>query len=222
MKKLLTFLLVMICLHTMAQTTITQIPPGQIIKQQEAMKKVAEKRAAIDKVLNATIKQADFIVRNYTRHAKYVFGKLTVFLIGNNDSKFNILAYLKDFEPQMNYSEDVFVFSGNAEPSRLNNCPKGIFYGTTYKDMLQNGFLFKASFSDRLPTSPVKPGQSWGCNFFISFLFTDGTKVEVPLQDFFAGNGTMWKSNDNLKAERNIPGSAFPDPANPLVLPPVK
>jgi hypothetical protein len=206
MKKLLTFLLVMICLQTMAQTTITQIPPGQIIKQQEAIKKAAEKQAAIDKVLNATLKQGFIIIRNYTRHAKYVFAKLSITLDGNKDSKFELYTDLAYRNPIMNANEDLFEFNG----------------GPAYKDLLQNGFLFKANFSDRLPNSPIKKGNVWGCNFFISFLFTDGTKVEIPLQDFVAGNSRMWQSKDNLIGEKNIPGNAFPDPANPLVLAPVK
>ena len=216
MKKLLTFLLVMICLQSMAQKPVvvmTKPTSGQMqdrLKNSERIiagaKKSAENKAAIDKVLNATLKQGFIIIRNYTRHAKYVFAKLTITLDGNNDSKFEYYADLAHQNPIMNPNEDLFEFNG----------------GPAYKDLLQNGFVFKANFSDRLPTSPVKPGQSWGCNFFISFLFTDGTKVEIPLQDFIVGNSRMWQSKDNLKAERNIPGSAFPDPANPLVLAPVK
>ena len=221
MKKILLFLAVLICFKSMGQKPwktekptgqVTQIHPGQVIKEQEmvkeAVKSQAEKQAAqaaIDKVLNATVKRADFIIRNYTRHAKYVFGKLSINLDGNNDSKFELYADLKNINPIMNNHEDLFEFHG----------------GPSYKDLLQNGFVFKAAFSDRLSSSPIKPGQSWGCNFFISFLFMDGTKVEIPLQDFVIGNKTMWESKNNLIAEKNIPGSAFPDPANPL-LPGVK
>jgi len=135
---------------------------------------------------------------------------------GNKDSKFLISANLIKFDPQMNDHEDLFDFHNH-----LNNCTQCTIHDVTYKDLLQNGFVFKAIFLDRLPTSPVKPGQTWGCNFFISFLFTDGTKVEVPLQDFVIGNNRMWESKDNLIVQKNIPGRTFPDPANPL-LPGVK
>ena len=76
MKKILTFLLVLICLQSMGQkpitvrptqkTPITQIPPRNVIKQGEivkvAAKQQAEKRAAIDKVLNATVSKITFTV----------------------------------------------------------------------------------------------------------------------------------------------------------------
>jgi len=85
MKKILTFLLVLICLQSIGQKPIivkptqkppvTQIPPGQVINQQERMKEVMKsreekekKQAAIDKVLNATIKQADFIWKFIYQH----------------------------------------------------------------------------------------------------------------------------------------------------------
>ena len=76
MKKILTFLLVLICLQSMGQkpiivrpmqkTPITQIPPGNVIKQGEMVKESAnqqaEKQAAIDKVLNATVSKMTFTV----------------------------------------------------------------------------------------------------------------------------------------------------------------
>ena len=225
MKKILTFLPVLICLQSMGQKPIivrptqkpqiTQIPPGNVIKQgemvKEAAKQQAEKQAAIDKVLNATVSKMTLTVwgDSYTLQDFTWFEFRSVMVDGNGNNKFHF-----NFQ---NTNE------GNGKGKVIwtqSVSGKNASDYANYKSFLETGFTVKINFKDR---GSRFVGKEFTANYSIGFTFTDGTEVTIPLQEFTVGSGKgYWKSTGDVNISKPFPGSVFPDPANPLVLAPVK
>jgi hypothetical protein len=207
MKKILTFLLVMMCLQTMAQMP-TQIPRGQIIKQQEAMKKIAENKAAIDKVLNATLSKITFSALGSNGKRPYFewFKDRQVILDGDLESKF----YFSMVNMPETLENEAVIWNVPVKGSNQ-------YTYVDYKTFLNNGVTVKINLTNRQSRAE---GFEFLSNFTVGFTFSDGTLVSLPLQDPFTQG--YWKSKGEVHVIKSFPGSAFPDPANPLVLPPVK
>ena len=230
MKKVLSFLAILICLQSMKQKPwkpvgqVTQITPGQVIKQQEmvkeAVKSQAEKQAAIDKVLNSKITHMSFIVSNYSCDSWKVFEhRVAVFYhpaIPMGYAGFSI----KETNPIV-YGDREYTIPHATSPNWEIDPLKTI----TYKTLLETGFEMFINFYGRKTEYRVPaPGTDWSADFFVVIYFDNTTSVKIPLQDYHVGsNKGAWVRKNDLRIDRKkIPGSALPDPANPLVLAPVK
>ena len=215
MKKILTILLVMMCLQTMAQTPQAQIKPlvrKDAGKLNPAIKAAVEKQAAIDKVLNATVSKMTFTVwgDSYTSQYFSGFNFRSVILDGNANNKFHFNFQNTNEGNEKNKITWTQSFSGIGKSSDYTN----------YKTFLETGFTVKINLNDR---GHRFVGKEFTANYSVGFTFTDGTEVTIPLQEFAVGGGKgFWKSTGDVNISKSFPGSVFPDPANPLVLAPVK
>jgi hypothetical protein len=83
---------------------------------------------------------------------------------------------------------------------------------------LANGFLAKIDFTG------ARNQLGYQANFAFIFYFSDGNKAEIYLQpiEVLSKSGYHKPKSGERHELKNIPGSDFPDPENPLVLPPVK
>jgi hypothetical protein len=205
----------------MAQKPITQIPPGQIIKQQEAMKKVAEKRAAIDKVLNAELVKVDLVIKNENGSSQSMY-QTRLFSLGDAINQSSILQRSLDADEPVVISKPEFKRTYTFLQKTKANV-WGAIAKTTYGELLTNGINVTINFFTRKHKPGERGGGEYSADFDIILYFSDGTRLDYPLQGFKVGSGEgTWKSMKDLKIVKRIEGSEIPDPANPLVLPPVK
>ncbi len=180
-------------------------------KMNPAVKKAAEQKAANDKVLNATVSEVTFSVWGEKNvHSLYSYFNSKEFILnGNNKNPFHLLLV----NPQLTKVNDVLEF-------KTPISGKDKYTYVQYKTFLENGFTVEFSFAGR-PSRIV--GKEFAANYAVNFRFTDGTNVTVPLQGVtVAGTKGVWTSTENVYVKKSFDGSAFPDPANPLVLPQVK
>lgn len=185
------------------------------------LKKAIADKAAIDKILNATVSKVEFEMSKIPAHIKnnaYMSGTVSVYADRKISLKENNNG---DFALKENFTDKPVVTKKSGELYLFNET-HSFTPGTTtrYKDLLSNGFTVNVDLTKRHTPEPV-----FKCNFLLIFYFTDGTKVAVALQDIITANLSKEGSNVFLKdvhVSKNFPGSVFPDPENPLVLPPVK
>lgn len=198
----------MLCLHTMAQRPITQIPPGKIIKQQEAMKRVGENKAAIDKVLNAKLNKVTISIwgNNNTPAALGGFKNKGVDIDGNLENKLHLSFRNMIGTLENNTITWTTPVTGKYESTNID-----------YKTFLENGFTAKINLTDKYPNAK---GKEFTANYSVGFTFTDGTQVTIPLQGVVPGG--YWKSTGDVNITKSFAGNVFPDPAYPLLLPQVK
>ncbi len=179
-------------------------------KTNPAVKAAADKQAAIDKVLNATVSKVTFRVwgDNYTQAGFGWFKYRGVALNGNANNTFNFIFQNTNVAGDANTTWTQFV-SGKSNADYTN-----------YKTFLENGFTITINLKDR---SPKAAGREFTANYSVEFTFTDGTSVIVPLQDIMLqGQKGYWKSAGDVNITKSFAGSVFPDPANPLVSPVIK
>lgn len=233
MKKIITFLLVLICFQSIGQKPIiikptqkppvTQIPPGQIIKQGEAVKEAnkqqAEKQAAIDKILNSKITRIAIILKHYNSDSWRVFENRIAsirFPANGTYAQFVIKEASKNV-----YGNREFIFPDESTPKGTSDFVKS----NTYKSLLERGFDLFINFNKRITEYRVPaPGTDWYADFYVEFFFDNTSSVKIPLQeglDMDKKKGS-WVTKGDLKIDKKIPGSVFPDPANPFLLPGVK
>jgi hypothetical protein len=193
----------------------TQVPPGQVIKQGEAMKKAAENKAAIDKVLNAELVKVDLVIVNDKRMSPYMFKTRTFSLSDDFKKASFVFVSLEQFKPVITTGPDYDYKSTFTIGKTL-----GFLGGEkTYRELLTNGMTAEINFIRGVNT---QKGE-YTADFYIILYFSDGTRLEYPLQDFkVASKKGTWKSVADLKIVKKIAGSEIPDPAHPFVLPPVK
>lgn len=200
-------LLMMLSLQLHAQIVVN--PNGG--KMNPAVKKAAEQKAANDKILNATVSEITFSVWGEKNvHSLYSYFKSKEFILnGNNKNPFHLLLV----NPEVNKVNDVLEF-------KTPISGKDKYAYAQYKTFLENGFTVEFSFAGRY--SRIE-GKEFAANYAVKFGFTDGTTVVVPLQGVtIAGTKGIWTSTENVYVKKSFDGSAFPDPANPLVLQQVK
>ena len=180
-------------------------------KMNPAIKAAVEKQAAIDKVLNAKLNKVKFIIwgNNNTPAALGGFKNKGVDLDGNLQNKFHFSFRNMTGTLEKNTITWAASVSGNND-----------FTNIDYKTFLENGFTVKVNFTNKYPNAM---GKEFTANYAVGFTFTDGTEVTIPLQEFAVGGGKgFWKSTGDVNISKSFPGSVFPDPANPLVLAPIK
>lgn len=139
----MTFLVVIICLQTMAQrpTVVikpSQIPPGQVIKQQERVKEAAKQQAVIDDFNKNAVINANTLAI-YKPAAIYEIGddfksKYKYFKAWIKDGKVYVATDAKIKEVYLSNNFGLFtsnfhkyaVFSDNIEVSKITNqMPQG-------------------------------------------------------------------------------------------------
>ena len=225
MKKILSFLAILICIQSMGQKPWNiQKPTGQVIKQQEmvkeAMKSQAEKQAAIDKVLNSKITRISLTVKNYSTDSWRVFEN-RVANINFPGTNIGYSAFVIKETSKSVYGPREYIFPDASTPKVTSDYIKTI----TYQTLLETGFEMLIKFEGRIIGYRVPaPGTDWSADFFVEFFFDNTPSVKIPLQDGLemAGKKGSWVSKGDLKIDKKIPGSVFPDPANPFLLPGVK
>ncbi len=158
---------------------------------------------------------------------EYMSGTASIFVVkGSEVRKINIKENNNGgFVLKENLTNKPVVTIQSGE-LRLLNETHSFTPGTTtiYKDLLNNRFTVSIDFK-KSDFNPVADGFKFKCDFWLYFYFTDGTKVAVALQDIITANLSKEGLNvflEDVHVSKNMPGSVFPDPENPLVLPPVK
>jgi hypothetical protein len=161
--------------------------------------------------LNAIVSEITFSMWGEKNvHSLYSYFNSKEFILnGNNKNPFHLLLV----NPQVNKVNDVLEFKTPISPNKE-------YTNVQYKTFLENGFTVEFSFAGR-PSRIV--GKEFAANYAVNFKFTDGTSVTVPLQGVtVTGTKGVWTSTENVYVKKSFDGSAFPDPANPLVLQQVK
>ncbi len=204
-------------------THINNKPSGKIPPTDPRIQKAAEEKKRIDKILNATVSKITFTAWGADLYNPK--RTLVITLEGVNDNKFywskNTQGgeIIETINKPKNHSR-TWSFSPVDAPG---------FKNANYKSFLQNGFKARVLKLDSDNGSPFK------ANFSVTFLFTDGTSVDVAFQGVtIGGSEGVWdltaKVNGNPvsgnwilpAANKSFPGSVFPDPENPLKVPEIK
>ncbi len=212
MKILLLFLFMfaVMGIQTMAQPKIDR----NAGKMNPGVKKAIADKAAIDKILNATVSKVELKISkipHYIGLTSTVFYNQKIILKENNNGDFVLKQTLNEITPIRAYPngkqkpyDEIYSLTPNTT--------------TRYKDLLNNGFTVNIDFTNH-------KGFVFYGDFIFTFYFTDGTVAPVHLQEILnlstKGHYTAAQT-DELHVSKNMPGSVFPDPENPLVLPPVK
>ena len=201
---------------------VTTTNADKIIKAEKLLKAEAEKKAAISKILNATLVDLKFSIYNDNPHNGW-FDKKTISLNGNGICKFKVPNFLLENNSTYKITEDgkdtwtfttAYGGTGKAGNGRLT--------GDTYKSLLENGFNIKINFTDRKDRIFE---SEFTTNFSVTFIFSDGNEVIVPLQGItLVGNKGSFKATSKRPfiLDKNYGGNEFPDPNNPIVIPIVK
>jgi len=186
-----------------------------------ALKKAIADKAAIDKILNATVSKVEMRIENIPHPIGVTSSKYSttsVDLKENNGGTFALLYPLSykmvRTNPHSNKNE--------AHTPYTETYSLSPFTSSSYRSLLANGFLAKIDFTG----AKYQITYKYEANFVFIFYFSDGNKAEIYLQpiEVLAKKYAYYKANKNGEVHvlKNIPGSDFPDPENPFVLPPVK
>lgn len=209
----------------MALATAAQVQrPGPVgpnlPKPNPALQKEIQRQAAINKILDSQVFKMEFtIAKGGNTSISYFRDRLVTFK-ENNDGAFAFKGQLigppayKDGNRTVTYTFTTPPTSAFSQPGLVTS---------TYRDLLKNGFTASVRFSDRPPESlRIPKGAEWSGDFYCMLYFSDGTVVPIAFQDINVGVKGTHKTTHTLYKEKNFPGSVFPDPENPLVLPVVK
>jgi len=222
MKKSILFLLMF---ATMGLATVAQAQrPGPIgpnlPKPNPGLQNEIQRQAAIKKILDSKVVKMDFVIeKGGVTSISYFRDRLITFQ-ENNNGAFAFKGQLTG-PPAYKDGNRTVTYTFTAPPTTA--FPQPGLVTSTYKDLLKNGFTASVRFSDRPPESlRVPKGAEWSGDFYCILYFSDGTVVPIAFQDINVGKTGTHKTTHTLYKEKNFTGSVFPDPENPLVLPPVK
>ena len=171
-----------------------------------------KRQAAINKILNATVSKVELkIDRMSIELTMAVFQDQRIDLKENGNGAFSLKKRF-DKDPVRDSTK-----TGSKEPQ----WEKHTFtpdMTTSYKSLLSNGLTAKLDFINRYNQ------VNFRCDWILTFYFTDGTVVPVYFQDpiNLTSVGTNNYGGGDVHLSKTIPGSAFPDPANPTVPPVVR
>ena len=202
-------ILASICLDTQAQVVIR---PNIKPVTNPAILKEAARQAAVKKILDSTVTKIDLRISKIPSFTS-TFSKYktpSIDLKENNKGSF-VLKQKLDNSAKREYpyktKSDPFTEIYSLKPDT----------SSTYRDLMNNGFMAKLDFINRVNDANYK------CDVHLIFYFSDGTQVTIFFQDIGVSKEGFYKTNGNdLHISKDISGSQFPDPDNPLVLPPVK
>jgi len=229
MKKQIKNILVTACCITTVYTATAQVTTVPNPKKQQEMaaakkkmEEVAAKNAAIEKKLNAVLVNVKFNIYA-DKPSNGFFKTKTITLQGQGANKFSLpnrmLADNVYYKTSANGKTSWAFGTATGEADKAGN---GGMKADTYRSFLENGFTVSVLFTDR--ASRIA-GQDFSTNLSIDFIFSDGTTIEVPLQGItIAGNkgSFVTRNAGDLKVNKSMPGNSFPDPANPVVIAPIR
>ncbi len=210
---LLLAILMSICLDGHAQVVIRpNIKPGTTPGTNPAILKEAARQAAVKKILDATVTKIDLRISKIPSFTS-TFSKYktpSIDLKENNKGNFVLKQKLD------NSAKREYPYKNKSEPfTEIYSLKPDT--SSTYRDLLNNGFMAKLDFTDRRDDFKYK------CDVHLIFYFSDGTQVTIFFQEIGVSKEGFFKTNGNdLHISKDISGNQFPDPDNPLVLPPVK
>lgn len=198
----------MFCMQAQAQVPKIDVSAG---KMNPALKKEAERRAVVQKTLNATVSKVEFWMKKIpsSGNSYALFNDRRISLKENNGN-FVLAEQIVGLNKIFTYGKEF----GKPFDESYSFTPKTT---VRYKDLLDNGLTVNIDFTKRVQNG----GTKFDC-FFI-FYFTDGTQQTVSLQEMNLTKEGMnvVAANAEVHISKNFP-SVFPDPDNPLVLPAVK
>lgn len=206
---------------------IKPITPKQVADNKKAEDKIkqaaadeAKKKAAIDKVYNAKVTKLVFKIKNYKCAPERVFNFRTAsfyhpkvgmgYISFNLDKTDNGTVYDQEFTTP-------WAKTPTYEKNDLNKL--------TYKTLMETGFeMFVSFYGRKTEYRAPQPGEDWYANFYVEIFFDNIPPVTISLQGVTVANSKgQWIAKNDLSInKKQIPGSMFPDPANPLVLPVIK
>ncbi len=135
------------------------------------------------------------------------FRTKSIELRGNNANKFHLIGSRDNTRTSDNSmsTKNTFALSYIIASSKGDK-------NANYKAFLDNGFTIKINFSGR---DGYIEGLEFAANYSLTFDFTDGTSVLVPLQEekSFTGKKGVWITTGDVNITKSFSGSVFPDPA---------
>jgi hypothetical protein len=227
MKKITIQLLLAVLLGGVAINSIAQVKikapdanTGQ--KSKDAEKRIIEiatKKAAADKILKATLVNIEFSIYNSKPHNSW-FKSKEISMKGNGASKFNFpITDINGMHPSFKRNENGKDIWGFPKAEDKN----GGLVTDTYESFLKNGFTVNLKFSKR---GSRIINDEFSANFSVTFIFSDGNKVEVPLQGLTYGTNPKGSftaaPTKDFVLNKSYAGTEFPDPNNPVTTPIVK
>lgn len=235
MKKLTQKLLFVLSVVIATSTAVAQVKVTpkvdantgkKALESEKRLKEIAAKEAAVNKILNATLTDVKFNVYNDKPDVGW-FKKKIITLKGNGANKFSLTGrYLDGQATNMKTENGKQSWKFNTQTGDgggTNDANKGFMISDTYRSFLTNGFNVTVNFSER--QDRIKD-QEFSTNLSVSFIFSNGTVVEIPLQGITIGTnpkGSLTAApTKDFTLYKSFPGSEFPDPNNPLVLPTIK
>ncbi len=222
MKKI--FFLAAIVFVTTTAIAQIKIDPNKVKETAAAekrLKEIAAKKAAADKVLNATLVSIKFNVFADKPSIGF-FNKREFALKGLGNNKCKTPNYiLKSSTTNHTSNNGINSWLFNSSKGEADKDGYGGVVPDTYQSFLNNGFNVSIKFTDRAERILE---SEFSANFSIDFLFSNGTNINVPLQGItIAGAKGSFKVSAKRPfiLDKNFEGNNFPDPNNPVVIKPV-
>lgn len=178
---------------------IQKVDPNVRIKPNSELKKYNDK---LNKILGSKLTEVSFNVwgeRTSMDNMFSHFNNREVVLMGKGSNVLNQKLVNLKSQKQNNQTNWTAAYTGKQ---------------VLYSDFLRSGFDVKIDFTKR---SARIGNAEFAANYSVGFLFSDGTKVVMPLQEMtIAGQKGIWKSTGEVHVAKSFEDTDFPDPAKPV------
>lgn len=200
MTHLFAFVIVILALNLSSATAqLTRVDPKKPTKQNFELQAYNKK---LNKILGAKLTEVSFNAWGEITSMDNMFSHFNnreVFLIGKGSNVLNQKLVNLKSQKQNNQTNWTAAYTGKQ---------------VLYSDFLRSGFDVKIDFTKR---SGRIGNAEFAANYSVGFLFSEGTKVVMPLQEMgLSGQKGYWKSTGEVHVSKSFEDTDFPDPAKPV------